>query len=280
MDADEEGIRIILSPVQLAAVLEGETVQEGGTVGNRVVGALRILGCAVEGVGAGALFAAPEPTMLTKAGGTLLLAHAADQCSTGGRQLWTGRDERSLLDRGIGSMAEKLGASPSAARTAGSIAEIVVPVGVGAVAGAARAGLISSGRIRLSLHEATTIGGPGGHTILKHVGQTTQQLEQRIIQTATMKKPPPMISTFDDLASAERFVSNAFRSQKAAIEAWARSGSKVNFAKEVPMGKVVGRGIERATGKLVDLRSVRIVLKSETYNGMPYYILTSFPVPP
>ncbi len=278
---EDEGVRIILSPAQLAAVLTNESVHEGGTLGNRVIGVLRIIGCGVEGVGAGALYAAPEPTMLTKVGGTLLLAHAADQCTTGGRQLWTGRDERSLLDRGIGGLAERLGASPQAARTAGTVAEIMVPIGAGAIAGAVRAGAINSGRIRLIQHEATSTarGAPGGHTIMKHIGQTEAQMRKRLADTANARIPPPAISTFDDIASAERFISSAFQSQKAAIEVWALSSSTANFVKVVPMGRVVGQGVVRATGQLQPMTSLRLVLKKQTYNGMPYYILTSFPVP-
>ncbi|NJM83031.1 MAG: hypothetical protein HC844_11510, partial [Tabrizicola sp.] len=131
------------------------------------------------------------------------------------------------------------------------------------------ASMINAGRIRLIQHEATTTGrgAIGGHTILKHVGQTEAQLRQRIIDTATLRRPPRAISSFDDIASAERFISSAFRSQKSAIEAWARSATTNNFVAEVAMGRVVGRGVIRSTGQLVELRKLQIVLKKETYNA-------------
>jgi len=38
----------------------------------------------------------------------------------------------------------------------------------------------------------------------------------------------------------------------------------------------VGYGIERQTGKLTRMNEVVVVLKYQTCNGMPYYILTAY----
>ena len=38
----------------------------------------------------------------------------------------------------------------------------------------------------------------------------------------------------------------------------------------------IGYGVTRKTGKLTPLNKVFVVLKYGTYNGMPYYILTSY----
>jgi hypothetical protein len=38
----------------------------------------------------------------------------------------------------------------------------------------------------------------------------------------------------------------------------------------------VGYGITRETGKLTPMNEVVVVLKYQTYNGMPYYILTAY----
>ncbi|MDR1967945.1 MAG: hypothetical protein LBQ32_04515, partial [Burkholderiaceae bacterium] len=90
-DDDENGLQIVLSPVQLAAILEGETVDEQSTVSNRLLGALTVVGGAIELVGSAGLLLTPEPTMVTKAGGVVLAAHGSDTLSTGIQQVWTGR---------------------------------------------------------------------------------------------------------------------------------------------------------------------------------------------
>ncbi|MEM9765333.1 MAG: RNase A-like domain-containing protein [Pseudomonadota bacterium] len=278
---EEEGIEVILTPAQLAAVLEDETLREDGTLGNRLVGVLRIVGCGFGAVGGSAMIVAPEPTMLSKAGGWVLVTASADQCATGARQVWTGRSERSMLDRGASGVARGLGADERTARTIGVAAEIMVPLGAASLANATRASAIVSGRIRLTQHEAVSAarGAPGGHTIARHVGRTEAQMRARIAATASARRPPDYISSFSSLANAERFVSRAVRMKQAEIMAWAQSGSRAAFVRTVPMNRVTGTGIERATGSLVEMRSIRFVLRKETYNGMPYYILTSFPVP-
>jgi hypothetical protein len=47
---------------------------------------------------------------------------------------------------------------------------------------------------------------------------------------------------------------------------------------DIPYGKMIGYGVIRSSGELVEMKNVRVVLKYETYNGMPYYLLTAFPI--
>ena len=42
--------------------------------------------------------------------------------------------------------------------------------------------------------------------------------------------------------------------------------------------QTAGSAVVRATGKLTPLTKVRVILKLEAYKGMPYYILTAFPI--
>lgn len=51
--ANEDELRIALSPVQLAAVLSDESVTEGETLSNRLLGGLGLAGGVVELMGAG-----------------------------------------------------------------------------------------------------------------------------------------------------------------------------------------------------------------------------------
>ncbi|MDP9837057.1 hypothetical protein J2T09_001809 [Neorhizobium huautlense] len=278
-DEPDEGLKIALSAAQLAAVLENEDLEPGGTLGNRLIGGLRLLGCGGELIGAGALLLAPEPTMVTKVGGVALGAHGVDQCITGGKQIWTGKDVRSFTDRGVSALAENLGASPGAARNAGLAAEIMVPVGGALLANAVRTGAIRGGRIVLLRHEATNQASRlGGHTIARHVGRTEAQLRQRLVDTAASRRPMAMVSTFDDLAIAERSITRGLQVHKNAIRSWAQSGANTNLVLDFPFGREVGFGIARASGQVQRLSKIKIVLKRETYNGMPHYILTAYPI--
>ena len=281
-ESSEEGLVIAVSAVQLAAVLEGETVEQSGTIGNRVIGALRLLGCAAEGVTAGALLAAPEPTTLTKIGGGALALHAADQCTTGGRQLWTGYDERSLTERTTSTLARSLGANPATAQNIGMAMDFVVPIGGAMLAGAVRAAAIRSGRISLMQHEAHAGSRLGGHTVAMHVGKDEAFLRQRIVETAGRRRPPTAISSFSNIRVAEEQISRALRVNQARILQWSKTapaGSKFEPTIVFDAGRAIGHGIVRSSGQLLQMSKLRLVLKKESYNGMTHYILTAYPIP-
>jgi hypothetical protein len=147
------------------------------------------------------------------------------------------------------------------------------------LANAVRTGAIRGGRIVLMRHEAADQASRvGGHTIARHVGRTEAELRSRIAATATSRRPPSMISTFDDLATAERAITRGLQIHKTAIQSWARSGARSNLVLDYAVGREVGFGIARASGQASRLSKIKIVLKKETYNGMPHYILTSFPI--
>lgn len=281
-ESSEEGLVIAVSAVQLAAVLEGETVEQSGTIGNRVIGALRLLGCAAEGVTAGALLAAPEPTTLTKIGGGALALHAADQCTTGGRQLWTGYDEQSLTERTTSTLARSLGANPATAQNIGMAMDFVVPIGGAMLAGAVRAAAIRSGRISLMQHEAQAGSRLGGHTVAMHVGKDEAFLRQRIVETAGRRRPPTAISSFSNIRVAEEQISRALRVNQARILQWSKTapaGSKFEPTIVFDAGRAIGHGIVRSSGQLLQMSKLRLVLKKESYNGMTHYILTAYPIP-
>ena len=275
--AEDDGLRVILTPLQLASVFENETLVPGGTIGNRLIGGLRLLGCGLEVAGGGALLLAPEPTMITKAAGGTLILHGADQCVTGGRQVWTGRDERSFTERGASAAARGLGAGRRTAETVGTVVDVMVPVGAALVVGAARAASIRAGRISLARHEAQAGSRLGGHTIARHVGQTEAQMRARL---ATLRAGTPAVSSFDDLATAERVISRGLRAQRGAIQSWASSARpNATFRVTVSSNRAIGSGVVRATDAHVRMSKVRIILKLQQHDGMPYYVLKAFPIP-
>lgn len=274
---EDEGLQIVLTPVQLAKIFAGENMSEGEMLSTRLWGGAQALFGIIEAVGAGALLLTPEPTMLTKAGGMALGASALDQIQAGARQLWTGRRAETVTYEATRRAASGLGATPEMAANVGRTFDIAVPVALSAGLGAARIMAIRSGRITLIEHEAIAGSRVGGHTILEHVGKTDAELLQRLSRPA--RRPPAMVSTFASLEVAERAVSQVLRGNQAAIRAWAKTaspGARQAFGTGFPGA---GRGIARGTTQAIPLNSVRVVLKKEAFNGKLYYVLTAFPVP-
>ena len=107
MDEDSS-ISIVLTPVQLAAILQGESVNSEATLSNRLWGGLKLAGGVAEMIGGAALCAVPEPTGATKVGCVVLGGHGVDTASTGLREVWTGQEIRSLTERGLAELATRL----------------------------------------------------------------------------------------------------------------------------------------------------------------------------
>ena len=270
----EDGVRVILSAPQLAAVLEQGNIGEAPTLSNRLWGGLRTIDGLLEPTGAGVLCVAPEPTMASKAGCLVFGANGVDNTATGLRQAWTGRDTQSLTQRGTSKLAESVGADPKTAANIGIAMDIAVPLALSAIVGAVRVAAIRAGRMNLIEHEAAAGSHLGGHTILKHVGRTEQELKARLLA----ERAVPVASTFKDLQSAETLISKVLSTNASSIKTWSKVANTKPLRLEMTFASSVGSGVVRATGNLTSLNKVRVILKLETYNGMPYYVLTAFPV--
>jgi Bacterial CdiA-CT RNAse A domain len=201
--------------------------------------------------------------------------HGSDTTATGARQVWTGRDSQSLTHMGTAALAKALGADPATADNIGLAVDIAVPLAMSAVVGAARVAAVRAGRISLIEHEAEAGSRIGGHTLEKHIGRTEAQLRERLAREPIIRTA----STFSNLQMAETAISQVLRANAAKISNWAQiPGSKpLDLVQEI--GTVVGYGVVRATGQVVKMTKVRVVLKLETFRGQPYYILTSYLLP-
>ncbi|WMD22951.1 hypothetical protein RAS12_11410 [Achromobacter seleniivolatilans] len=141
---DESSISIVLTPVQLAAILQGESVSSETTLSNRLWGGLKLAGGVAEMIGGAALCAVPEPTGATKIGCVVLGGHGIDTASTGLQEVWTGQEIRSLTERGLTELATRLGAEPGSGKTLGMSVELAVPVGFAGAIKAARVTVTSA----------------------------------------------------------------------------------------------------------------------------------------
>ncbi len=277
MSDSEDGLQIVLSAPQLAAVLVGETISPEATLTNRLFGGIKIVGGVLELLGAGALCLVPEPTMTTKAGCFVFGAHGVDTTLAGGKQVWTGADTNTLTHEGIAKLARTLGVEAKSANNIGLAIDIGVPLAFSAAILAMRVAAVKAGRINLATHEAAPGSAVGGHTVLKHLDQTEAMLRRRLV----LEPHIPAATTFLNRNVAEEAISRALQLASPQITKWAQKGAAgftVNYLPiVVPVGKIIGQGVVRATGKLTPMTRVRVVLKYEFFNGKPYYVLTAYP---
>jgi hypothetical protein len=266
-----DALSIVLTPVQLAAVLQGEQVSAHEIAMNRLVGGAKVLGGALELIGSAALFLAPDPTLLTKAGGGVLAVHGTDTTTAGLRQVWTGQTEKTFTQQGAEAAARGLGASPENAERAGVVVDVAVPFVVATATVAARVLAIRAGRIVLAEQEAI-----GGHTIARHVARTEEQLQARLVAQPGIKAA----SSFTSLRVAETVVSDAVRVNAAQIRAWASAASATRPLTLTYAAKnAVGYGVVRATGTLTSMSKAIVILSKTQRAGKLYFILTAYPIP-
>jgi len=143
----DDGIKIVLSPVQLAAVLSDKSVTEGETLSNRLYGGLGLVMGTLELAGATALCIAPEPTGLTKAACVIVGAHSMDSINTAADQMLSGKNVHSATYRASAEMAKQFGADDETAWKVGLTVDVTVPIALSLGLGAARVAAVRVGRI-------------------------------------------------------------------------------------------------------------------------------------
>ncbi|CAG2156759.1 hypothetical protein LMG19282_05302 [Cupriavidus campinensis] len=270
--ADEmDGLRVVMSAPQLAAVLAHRSISPTEMMSNRLWGGLDIVGGVLEMVGAGVLCIAPEPTGVTKAGCIAFGMHGADTAWRGMRQAWTGHDTATLTQQGAAKLAETMRAPPDMAGNIGLSLDIGVGFGLAGMLKAARVASITAGRFHLMEFEAKSLKGPGGHTIMKHVAQTEAQLRARLVREPDRRSA----STFFNLPTAEAAISEMLSAYHARILGWSSTNKQI-LTLEKRFARPVGKVLSRQTGKVNEGRNVTVVLKNEEYNGMPFFILTAY----
>ncbi|MGF6922349.1 RNase A-like domain-containing protein [Paraburkholderia sp. 40] len=266
-----EGVKVVLSTPQLAAVLSRQSISQTEMLSNRLWGGLQVVGGVLEMVGAGALCVLPEPTMASKAGCVVFGVHGSDLAAAGLRQIWTGQDTATLTQQGTTKLAEAMKASPDMANNIGLSLDIAVPFGFAGSIRAARAARVTMGRVNLQTHEAKAGSRIGGHTLLKHVGRTEAQLRERL----RLEPEKKVVSSFVNLEEAEWAISETMRANALQIHAWTKAAPNRVLTLRKDVARKVGYALVRKTDRLVDSSKVEVVLKYGAYNGMPYYILTA-----
>ncbi|MGS1056666.1 RNase A-like domain-containing protein [Burkholderia glumae] len=271
---DTDGLRVVLSAPQLAAVLARQSINQTEILSNRLWGGLQIVGGVMEMAGAAVLCVAPEPTMASKAGCIVFGVHGSDTVSAGWRQVWSGQDTITLTEQGMTKLAETMKVGPDMANSLGLSLDMIVPFGFAGSIKAARAARVTMGRINLEMHEAKASDARlGEHTIERHVGKSEAWLRDRLAREPKLE----IASSFRNMNAAEWAISEVLQKHSARVSAWAQSTSGSNRLQLVgETGRNVGYGLIRETGKMIELSKSQVFLKKEFYNGMPYYIITAY----
>lgn len=273
---EDNGLKIALSPVQMAAVLSDKSISEGETLSNRLYGGLGLAGGVVEMFGAGAMCVVPEPTMLTKAGCVFVGTHGLDTIQASVRQIWTGRQTDTDTFNSAVALAESLGADKKTAMHVGMTVDLAISMGFAFAVGAVRVAAIRSGRISLAEHEALAGRTPGSHTLERHVGKSPDELLARLARRPGLDET----SSFKNIAEAEKLISKVLRDNKNQIQILVKNippnlPGRMSFKRK--FAHQTGIMMQRNSSTVVNCYSVRVSLEFRHYNGQPYFVLTAFP---
>ncbi|MCC5030658.1 hypothetical protein LK469_23680 [Burkholderia dolosa] len=78
------------------------------------------------------------------------------------------------------------------------------------------------------------------------------------------------------MVNAESAISSVMQKNSARIVAWTQSASKTPLVLNEGVGRNVGYGLSRNNQIVRELSRVQVVVKLQPYNGMPFYIATSY----
>jgi hypothetical protein len=112
----------------------------------------------------------------------------------------------------------------------------------------------------------------GGHILRKHVGQTDDQLRERLERERRITGA----STYTDRAAAEHAVGAAIAASQDRIDRWLnRSGGHPNLVLDYDSPTPIGRTINRGENQARPCSHALVVLRYAGPND--YYVLTSYP---
>lgn len=119
----------------------------------------------------------------------------------------------------------------------------------------------------LAAHEAL-----GGHTLLKHVGQTDEELFTRVVREGVTGA-----STFANATDAERLISDVISVHPSEISNWLNGPGANNLSLPLSFIETTGRKVSRGQIDAQNVNGVLVVLKKSTSSPIGYIILTAYP---
>ena len=113
----------------------------------------------------------------------------------------------------------------------------------------------------------------GGHTLARHVGETDEELLQRLRRERRISAA----STYTDRASAESVVGATLAAGGRSFDAWRRrTGRRPNFVLHHSANRVIGRSISRGRSSSEPCEDAVVVLRWDE-RRRDFYVLTSYP---
>jgi hypothetical protein len=111
----------------------------------------------------------------------------------------------------------------------------------------------------------------GGHTLSRHVGQSDDELRQRL-----QRERITAASTYTDRSAAETAVGIAISSHRDKIREWlSRAGGHPNLVLDYDFPRPIGSTLHRNEPRSVPCLHALVVLKWKPPSD--YYVLTSYP---
>ncbi len=131
---------------------------------------------------------------------------------------------------------------------------------------------LESGIVSTPIRDLSRDEAAGGHILRKHVGQSDEQLRERLERERRITGA----STYTDRQTAERAVGAAIAASQERIQRWLnRPGGHPNLVLDYDSPTPVGRTINRGESQSHACAHALVVLK---YSGPDdYYVLTSYP---
>ena len=123
----------------------------------------------------------------------------------------------------------------------------------------------------LAAHEGTAT--YRGHTLLKHVGKTPEQLAQRFAEEPALR----WSSSFTDRHTAEAAVAKVLEDHRLSIARWLAGSPKPYLLLRSDTGVDVGTSVAR-DGSMKTTSVTQAVLRKEN-SVLGYYIQTAYPKP-
>ncbi len=123
-------------------------------------------------------------------------------------------------------------------------------------------------------HEGLTGGGgSASHTIAMHVGKTLDFLKDRLAKKVRGRLLP-MVSTFVDERSANKFIDQALTASSTAIEQWLASGKRVDGEAFLASSESIGQVLLRGATQTIDGHRLKVILRRDPAGPQGFRILT------
>ena len=129
----------------------------------------------------------------------------------------------------------------------------------------------SAGSVTFPSPDLRSIEGAQGHTLRRHVGVSDAALEARALRTHHD------VSTFEDAATAQLAVDEAFVENQSRIGAWVAAHSGANLALHVHFDTPCGRIFRYDSAAFEPARDADVILEHRPKMPDGYTVITAYP---